>query len=84
MSIADCPLCKELVEAAELSIRKHLEATTELTSAVQKGASENAVSALRVRLQARSLDRENAVAIYERHQAGHGVKTMTAGSPSGG
>jgi hypothetical protein len=79
MSTGHCESCKELIEAAALSIKNHLEATAALALAVQNNMPEEVLSTMSRRLQNSSLDRENAVEMYKRHVAGHSAKVMTAG-----
>ena len=80
MSIGDCLLCMELMDAAAVSIKRHLEATSDLAAAVQNDAPEKEISTLRQRAETCTLNWKNAVATFERHLAGHSLKAMTAGS----
>ena len=57
------------MQYASDAITRHLEAVAALTSKV-KGGDEAEIEGLD--LEARSLERENAVARYERHLASHG------------
>jgi hypothetical protein len=80
MSISDCRICLDLIEHAQLTIRRHLTATTELAIALQKNESPDAISALEESVRVCSLDRENAVATYEAHLSEHRAKAMAADS----
>lgn len=80
MSIPGCIICRELIEIAALRIKQHLESMAALALAVQNDAPDAEITFLKQGSRACSLNRENAVADYDRHVAGHSVKTMTAGS----
>jgi hypothetical protein len=80
MSIGDCQICRVLLEAASLSMKRDLEAVSKVALAVQKGIPKREIIALENHARSRLQDRENAVALYDRHLAGHKLKTMTAGS----
>lgn len=69
MSIGDCPVCRQLLGGATDAIKRHLEAVSTLTSKV--GDAECTETAA-LELEARSLERENAVTRYEKHLASHG------------
>jgi len=70
----------DLLEHAALTIRRHLTATAAVALAVQINESPEVISALEESARVCSLDRENAVARYERHLAYHGTKAMAADS----
>ena len=86
MAIGDCATCRELIDAARVSISRHLAATSRFTLAMKKNASDEELSALENEAQACSLARENAVTRYDQHRAQHETgktdtgKTMAAGS----
>ena len=68
MSIGDCPACRKLMTDATAAITRHLDAVALLTARVGNTESTE-IEALE--LEARSLERENAVARYESHLASH-------------
>jgi hypothetical protein len=80
MSVSDCPMCRDLIEYAGLSIKHHLAAMADLAAAVQKNEGHQEISTLEDAVRRQSLERENAVARYETHLAEHGTRVMTAGS----
>ena len=80
MPISDCRDCLDLIEQAALTIRRHLAATAAVGLAVQKSDSPEVISALEESARVCSLERENAVARYERHLADHGTQAMAADS----
>jgi hypothetical protein len=78
MSEGDCSVCKELLDQAAGSIRTHLHALTRLDQAVQAGQAN--VSALEKSVRISSEIREEAVARYKDHNAGHDAKVSAGGS----
>jgi hypothetical protein len=81
MSISDCQTCRDFIEDAAISIMRHLDAMDALALALQKNDSGPEIPALEDAVRICSLNRENAVARYESHVAGHD-RTMAAGSGS--
>ena len=60
MSIGDCQICRVLLEAASLSMRRHLEAVSKVALAVQKGIPKREIIALENHARSHTLNRENA------------------------
>jgi hypothetical protein len=84
MSLSDCQICRDFLEDAATSIKRHLEALAALALAVQSTGHRQEISALEESVRVCSLQRENIVARYESHLAEHETKTMTAGSGTAG
>jgi len=67
------------MDAARLSITKHLTASARFTSALRNNAEDPEMMALEKEVRAWSAARSAALAIYNEHVAEHQPKTMTAG-----
>jgi len=78
MSEGDCPICKQLLDHAAVSIRAHLRALSRLDLAVQRGKED--VSVLEKFVRECSIAREDAVAKCAGHRDLHNVKVRAAGS----
>jgi len=83
MSISDCQTCRDFIEDAANSIMRHLDAMDALALALQKNHIGPEIPVLEEAVRICCLNRENSVARYESHFAGHD-RTMTAGGGSAG
>ena len=78
-----CPTCKALMDAAQIAISAHLEAVADLQRRVKEGASDDLPQYQDVVGNASTI-RENAVAAFRRHRAGHGSRNEAERQSAGG